>query len=409
MATEDVELSGFAHGGEAVGRLPDGRAVFVGHAIPGERVRVELVQDRRRWARARLLEVLEPSEDRVDPPCPYFAPTACGGCVLQHIAPPRRRQLLRQVVTDQIQRLGRIADPPVDDVVEAGEYHYRSRARFGVGPDGHVGFRRAASADLLPIKHCLLLDQPTTAVHTDVLSGWSGAREVEVRAAGAGSAIVVHPAAAPGNVTVPPTDRPVAVARRNGTSATAAGEPTLTEHVAGFSFRVSPTSFFQSNRRGAEALLEIVRSEAAVTPGEAVLDLYSGVGLFARGLAADGGDVTAVEGHPASSADAAHNLAAVAEPVRAPVDEALGALAAAGRRVAVTVLDPPRVGAGADVVTAIAGLTERRIIYVSCDPAALGRDIATLAALGWQLQRAVPVDQFAQTASIETVATFTRR
>ena len=116
----EVRLDGFAHGGDAVGRLPDGKAVFVPRAIPGEVVRVRVVDDRRRWARAELVEVVQASPDRVDPPCPYVPD--CGGCDLQHVAPSRQRELKRRVVTEQLRRIGHLDDPPVEATRPVGPF-----------------------------------------------------------------------------------------------------------------------------------------------------------------------------------------------------------------------------------------------------------------------------------------------
>jgi tRNA/tmRNA/rRNA uracil-C5-methylase (TrmA/RlmC/RlmD family) len=382
-----VTLHGFAHGGEAVGRMPDGKTVFVGHGIPGETVRVRVVQDRKRWCRAELVEVLEPSPDRVAPPCPYFGPGQCGGCTLQHIAPQRRRELQRQVVVDQLERLGRISAPPVTEVVTTGDYGYRSRARFWVGPDGRLGFHRHASHDVVPVDRCLLLDERTHARRRSAGDAWTGTDQVEVRTGVEGEAVI---------------------ATRGRTIQVAAGPEHLVESVDELRFRVSPRSFFQANRAGATVLLRLVRESVAAAAGDRVLDLYAGVGLFAAGLATDGADVTAVEGHAASAADARHNLPDSAEVLRAPVERTVTRLAAAGATFTAVVLDPPRRGAGQTVIDAVAQLAERVIVVVACDPAALGRDAGHLDRGGWRLDRAVPVDQFAQTGHIEVVATFRR-
>lgn len=379
-----VDLHGFAHGGEAVGRLPDGRVVFVAYGIPGERVTVEVTEDHKRWARGRLIEVVVPSPDRVPPPCPYFGPGRCGGCRLQHIAADRRRALQRQVVVDQLERLGRITAPPVTDVVPAGEYGYRNRARFGVTGGGDLGFRRAASDDLLPIDRCLLLDDATQSLRDTVVDDLSGAGEVEVRTAASGRAVVADPA-------------------KNATLL--AGDRHLRHDVGGLTYQVSPTSFFQSNSAGAAVLLRFVREAAAIRAGDTALDLYAGVGLFAGALAADGAVVTAVEGSRASAADARRNLGDGAKVIAAPVERVLPRLRKHDR-FDVVVLDPPRRGAGREVTEAVAGLATRTIIVVACDPAALGRDAGILQDRGWRLVRAVPVDQFAQTGHIEVVATF---
>lgn len=388
VATEVVSLHGFAHGGEAVGRLPDGRAVFVAHAIPGETVRVRVVESRKRWARAELVDVLEASVSRTTPPCPYFGPGQCGGCRLQHIDRAMHGELLRQVVVDQLQRIGRIPAPNVAETVPAGDFGYRTRARFAVTPQGQLGFRRHASHEVLAIDRCLLLDDATQAARTEAGDAWDGADEVEVSTGSQGRLVM---------------------ASRTKARTIAAGG-TITEEVSGLSFRVSPRSFFQSNRQGAQILLALVRQAAQAAPGDTALDLFAGVGLFARGLVADGATVTAVEGSSSAADDARHNLGGFGEQatvVHSPVERALARMDAAAR-YDIVVADPPRSGAGRDVITALASRATRVIIIVACDPAALGRDAATLGELGWSLDQAIPVDQFAQTAHVEVVATFRR-
>lgn len=416
----DLALHGFTHGAEAVGRLPSGKACFVSHAIPGERVRVEVVEERARWARARLVEVLEPSPDRVDPPCPHFGPGRCGGCALQHVTPARQAALKRQVVVDQLERIGGISDPPVTETVTAGDFGYRNQARFAVDGAGRLGFRRAGTHEVMAIDRCPLLQQAAQAVRDEAGDGWSGVEEVSVRAAATGEGAAM--AVTPGPDALPPLPSgatPVALIDAAGTAHALRGDPTVVERVAGFDYRISPGSFFQANTAGAEALVAEVRAAAAVAPGDAVADLYAGVGLFSRPLAADGAAVVAVESDPSACADARHNLASttasvVCEPVAGALrrmgDELRGTARAGEDQAAfaVVVLDPPRRGAGRDVCGRLAALRPRTVVYVACDPAALARDAGVLTRAGYRLTRAVPVDQFAQTAAIETVATFTR-
>jgi tRNA/tmRNA/rRNA uracil-C5-methylase (TrmA/RlmC/RlmD family) len=381
-----VVLHGFAHGGEAVGRMPDGRAVFVGYGIPGETVTVRVTEEHERWCRAQLVDVVEPSDDRVTPPCPYFGVNQCGGCKLQHIAPARQRALLRQVVIDQLERLGRIPDPPVAATMPAGDFEYRNRARFGVTPTGALGYRRSGSHELLVIDRCLLLDEPTQRLRERAGDAFPPGSNVEVRTGATGAAVVVDP----------------------GREQTLVIDEALTESVAGFDYQVSETSFFQANREGAAILLQLVRDGAALLPGDAALDLYAGVGLFAKALQADGAKVTAVEGSNSSVRDARRNLGPDAEVVKGPVHRVVRTLAKAGRTFDVVVLDPPREGAGKGVIETVGTLAGRTIVIVACDPAALGRDAGTLAGAGWQLQLATPVDQFAQTGHVEVVAVFAR-
>lgn len=414
----DLQLDGFTHGGEAVGRLPDGKACFVGYAIPGERVRVEVVEDHPRWARGRLLEVLDGSGDRVEPPCPYFGPGRCGGCALQHIAPARQAQLKRQVVVDQLERIGGLTDPAVHETLTAGMLGYRNQARFAVDGDGRLGYRRAGTHDVLPVDRCPLLAPAAQAVRDEAGDRWAGATEVTVRAAVTGTGTAMRVAPGEGALPpLPPGHTPVTIVDESGADHALRGDPTLTERVGGFDFRVSAGSFFQANTAGAEALVTLVRAAAAVEPGDTVLDLYAGVGLFSRPLAADGAAVVAVDSGTSACEDARHNLAAttasvVCEPVgdalRRFAQETRGDARSADDGFAVVVLDPPRRGAGRDICGRVANLRPRVVVYVSCDPAALARDAAVLARAGYRLTGATPVDQFAQTAAIEVVATFTR-
>jgi 23S rRNA (uracil1939-C5)-methyltransferase len=382
--TEVLRVDGLAHGGEAVGRLASGKACFVAYAVPGELLRVKITEEHARWARARLVEILEASTDRVEPPCPYYGPGACGGCQLQHIDPTRQAELKRQVVIDALERLGKIEDPPVAPTVAVRAFGYRNQARFAVDPDGRLGFRAASSHEVVPIGRCLLLDDPTQELRDEAGDSWDDADEVTVRT-GTDADGKLWEAVEPG-----------------------APGPVV-HHVGGFDFTVSPGSFFQPNTAGAEVLLRLVREAAAVRPGDQAVDLYSGVGLFSAGLAADGAEILAVEANESAARDALDNLAAFAVTVTAErVEDAVATLLREQLPVDLVVLDPPRVGAGQDLTAALTELGARTVVYVSCDPAAFARDAHVLTARGYRLVEVVPVDQFAQTAHVEAVAAFRR-
>lgn len=437
--SEPVELvlHGLSHGAEAVGRRPDGKVCFVAHALPGERVRVRVENEHKSWSRGRLLEVLDASPERVEPPCPYARPGVCGGCALQHARPAHQAELLRQVVIDQLERIGRIPDPPVMPTrrPHAGDgLGYRNRARFAVDPAGRLGFHRQGTHDthdVVPIDRCPLLSDAAHATRVEAGDDWPGVDSVTVRAGDDGAGLIE---VVPGEgllPTVPHGERPIALVDALGGTHALRGEPTVRYEVGGDAFTVSATSFFQPSSAAAEMLVEEVLAGVDVAVGDRVLDLYSGVGLFSRALAAAGAEVTAIEGSRSSVADARRNCADL--PVRVVQDDVEGAVSAmaamaamaattattataatgAGgepdhERLAAVVLDPPRRGAGPDVCTHLAQLGPARIVYVACDPAALGRDAKTLTGTGYRLVRAVPVDQFTHTGHIETVATFLR-
>ena len=412
----ELTLDAIAHGGEALGRH-GGKVIFVPYAIPGEHVRVEIVETKERWARARLLEVLRPSPHRVEPPCPYFGPAGCGGCQWQHIAYERQAELKGEIVADQLRRLGHLAAPPVADVVALADddglldFGYRNHFQFAMNAEGRPGFRRAASHEVIAIDRCLLLTERLDELHAALDLAWPELSGITLRAAThTGQALILLET--PG-VDLPELelDLPAACAVQTPAGVQAlVGEPWIEEIVAGRAYRIFAESFFQVNTAGAEALVEIVRAYADVRAGEVVLDAYCGVGLFALALADAAAEVIGIESAPSACEDFAHNAADLANVSlhEGAVDEVLQALRPQGQHVDVVVMDPPRVGAGETVIRELAALQPRCIVYVSCDPATLASDSAHLTAAGYRLIEAQPVDMFPQTYHIETAALWER-
>jgi tRNA/tmRNA/rRNA uracil-C5-methylase (TrmA/RlmC/RlmD family) len=399
-------LDGFAHDGAAVGRLPDGRACFVDYGIPGERVTVRITEQRRRWARGTVVEVLDPSPDRVTPPCPIFGPAKCGGCRTQHIAVPRQAELLGTVITEQLRRIGGL-DPP-DGAVEVITPHapdglgYRNRARFAVTDDGRLGFRRARSHDTVAVDDCPLLAPTARSALRGMAQGWHQVSEVRLQVGTAGDAAVA--VTTTGRDARVPSPLPTTLLRR-GRRARPDGRARVRHDVAGHTFVVSATSFFQASITAAEVLVDLVRELTPVAAGSHVVDCYAGVGLFSVALASDGARVTAIESDPGACADARINAADLPIDVRRADVAAPPALDA---KVDAVVLDPPRTGAGPVVTDWISGLAPRRVTYVSCDPATFARDARALTDHGMRLERLVGVDQFTHTGRVELVAGFRR-
>lgn len=407
----EVTIDGFTHGGEGVARV-EGKAVFVPGTIPGERVTIRVTDDRKRWARAELVEVLDASPDRVVPPCPYVP--ECGGCDLQHIAPDAQRALKTRVVREQLERLGKLADPPVEACRSVGpDTRYRNHAQLHAAPDGRLGFHREGSHDVVPVDDCLILGEAPQALRAEVGDD-TGAADVTVRAhpSTGTRAVVLNPGL--GGLGTPDGDFDLLLRQPDGATIAMRGDGVLAEEVAGLTFRFPASGFFQVNTAGAEAIVAAVREAAGPVGGALVWDLYGGVGLLALPLAADGAQVTLVEGHAPSAEWAERNAEAAGLPLRveqAPVEDVVGRLAVPGEAYDLpdlVVLDPPRVGAGEAVCRAIAAVQPGRIVYVACDPAALARDARTLADEGYTLRRAVPLDLFPMTHHVEVVATFAR-
>ncbi|WP_255601424.1 class I SAM-dependent RNA methyltransferase [Blastococcus sp. LR1] len=403
----EVTVGPVAHGGHCVARH-EGRVVFVRHTLPGERVRVRVTEDRHPgFCRADAIEVLEAAPARVERPCPYSGPGKCGGCDWQHVDPDEQRRLKASVVREQLVRLGGLdaADPVVAELVveelPGGPLRWRSRARFAVDGSGAPGLRRHRSHDVVVLDDCPITVEP--AAQAVLARSWPGSGAVDVSIDSTGA------------VTTARLDRQgrpqLAEVRQAGEELPAEPAGRAERRAGGRDWEVEGTGFWQVHPAAADALVAAVEDFAAVTPGESVLDLYAGAGLFGGALAplvGEGGRVVCVESDPGACAAADANLAALpqAEVWQGMVDaEGLEELLAElGAAPDVVVLDPPRAGAGKAVSRQIAGTGARAVVYVACDPAALGRDVAAFAEAGYRLAEIRGYDAFPMTAHVECVA-----
>lgn len=399
-------------GGAALARDQSGRVVFVDGALPGERVLVRLEEERRDFARATVVEVLETSPDRVHPPCAALA-AGCGGCTWQHVHPGAQARFKADIVTDALRRIGRLSDPPAPSAQPLGGPALRTTARLGVSVGGRAGQNRRGrvaagrrpaggrkrSSSVVETDTCLashpLLEE--LVVH----GRYSGSDEVLLRIGVASGERLVQVARHVDGVVVPSDVTVVRTGDRQGR---------IHEEVAGRRFRISAESFFQSGPVAAAGLVDAVTASIgdALRSGGHLVDLYAGVGLFASVLAARfGAQVTAVENHLPAVADARVNLGDLdARVVSSEV--ARWRLRPGGGPPDVIVADPARPGLGRPGVAAVAAAGAGRVVLVSCDPASLARDSQLLDAAGYRLVSVVMVDAFPHTFHIETVSRFDR-
>jgi len=387
MSSTVVRAEKMAAGGDAIARLADGRVVFVRGALPGESVAIALLQQKKDFARAEVVEVLEPSVSRVEPPCPAYH-AGCGGCTWQHVAPAHQLRLKADVVIEALRRTGRIAEPVVEVGSSVPPWEYRTTLRAAVD-NGRLGLHRRQSHDVIeldgcPISHPLLHDLLRTV-------RVQGDGEVSLRvgaSSGERSACVVD-----GSVEFVELPSDVAV------GPTAA----IHETVAGRDFRVSAASFFQSGPAAAGLLVASVNEACADLDGvDDLVDAYGGVGLFAATIAAN--RVVLVEGSVAACADATANLAdRRAKMVHAQVEQWKP------RHADLVVADPSRTGLGRQAVSVLTDTLAQRIVLVSCDPVALARDAGLLRDRGYDHVRSTVHDLFPQTHHVEVVTTFERR
>lgn len=401
-----IELTDMAHGGEAVGRH-EGRVIFVPAAIAGEQVRVELVQERGNFARARLVDIITPSPARVSPPCPYFG--QCGGCHWQHIAYPTQLEFKRGIVAGQLRRIAGLKDVQVQDTVGAADpWGYRNHVQFHATADGVPGFMAASSHDVVPIEQCQIMHPLLQDLYDAMELELPGLRRFSLRAGiHTGERMVVFEMEGdePPDIEV---TLPVSCVLQlaDGTAVTLMGSSCLHETLGQYTYRISAPSFFQVNTFQAERLVDYVCAQ--VSQGvDSVVDAYCGVGTFSLAMASRTRRLVGIEGSPSSLEDARVNAQGLDHLtfLQGAVEDVLPTLDSAPQLM---LLDPPRQGLDPGVLAALRQSQPERIIYVSCDPATLARDIKGLLATGYQVRSVAPFDMFPQTFHVETVAVLER-
>lgn len=398
-----LRIESLAHLGAGIAR-DGGKVVFVPYTAPGDLVRARMVEEKSRFARAALEEVLEPSPHRVDPLCPYFGD--CGGCQWQHVDYATQIRYKARIVAEQLEHVGRLPGVDVRETVGMAEpWGYRNSARLTVGPDGALGFQRFESHEVVAIEDCLILHPLLRDLLRTLDVEFPELRALTLRAGTrTGERMIVLETAGdePPEMEV---DIPVscALALEDGSAATLIGETAIHEEVGGRRYRISPTSFFQVNTEGAERLVAIVTEALEPQAGERLLDLYCGVGLFGLALAGRVGEVVGVESAPSAVQDAVVNAEGLDNVtlVEGPAEEALDVLEGA---FDLAVVDPPRGGIHPTALRALVEKHPRRIAYVSCEPTTLARDCAELVRADYRLRWVQPVDMFPQTYHIEAVA-----
>jgi len=409
-----------AHGGWCVARPDGGPVVFVRHALPDETVRARVTEVTSRLARAEAVEILTPSPDRVEAPCPHAVPAGCGGCDWQHAALPAQRALTAAVIRQQLRRLAGLdreitVEPLPGDEEPGAGLGWRTRVQFAVRADGVAGLRAHRSHEVIDIGECLIAHSGITDLGLTARR-WPATSSVEALvSAGSGErAVIISPGDAAPAGSVPP-DIPGADAVLNRAArrlTPVRGRAYLGQRAAGRDWRVSAGAFWQVHPGAADALTGAVMTELEPRPGDVALDLYCGAGLFAGVLApavGPGGTVVGVEADAAAVRDARHNLrrwpwARVHKGDVAAVLRRGGAALPPARLV---VADPPRSGLAREVIGYL-GAPEHgaaRFAYVSCDPATLARDIGLLTARGWVLAALRAFDAFPMTHHVECVAT----
>jgi tRNA/tmRNA/rRNA uracil-C5-methylase (TrmA/RlmC/RlmD family) len=415
VTTEDV-----AQGGWCVARPPGLPVLFVRHALPGERVVARVTEVTSRFARADAVEIREPSPDRMAAPCPYAHSGGCGGCDWQHASLPAQRALKAAVIGQQLRRMAGIdrevtVEPmPGDETGGQPGLGWRTRVQFAVRDDGVPGLRKHRSHEVVAIDDCLIAHPGIRDLGIPQRT-WPDTTAVEVIVGTGDRAVIVTPAGHPapsslaGLADTVPAESLLSRNRRRLTPLKGSGF--LTQRAAGRAWRVSAGAFWQVHPAAADTLTEAVLAALEPKPGDTVLDLYCGVGLFAGAVAAKvGGDgaVIGIEEDPAAVRDARHNLRDTPWAQVRKGDVARVLRQRGLPRARLVVADPPRAGLAREVTGYLAGGGAERFCYVSCDPATLARDLGRLLTAGWRLDELRAFDAFPMTHHVECVAALSR-
>jgi 23S rRNA (uracil1939-C5)-methyltransferase len=407
--TFELQLEKLIYGGDAMGRLEDGRAVFVPFGLPGERVRVRLTEEKRGFARGELLEVLEASPHRIVPRCVHFG--ICGGCHYQNLPYEEQLQAKAEILRDQLRRIGRIEDPPVQRTMASpSPWNYRNHVQFHLTGEGKLGYVRTDAPTVFAISECYLPEGSINSLwpQLEFEPGTNIAR-ASLRTGKEDDLMLVLESDSPESPELE-IEAEISVAHMfEENTVVIAGNDHIVISVLGRDFRVSAASFFQVNTAMAEKMVNhlIANLPVANLPITTLLDVYCGVGLFSAVLASKCERLIGIESSPSACEDFSFNLDEFnhVELYEGLAEEVIPHLEA---NPDIVLVDPPRAGLEKCVVDGILKLNPRVVAYVSCDPSTLARDARRLIDGGYRLKDVTPFDLFPQTYHIESISLFVR-
>lgn len=404
----EITPTTFVYGGEALARLPDGRAVFIPYAFPNEDLRIRLVEEKERYARGEIVEIIKASPLRITPRCAHFG--ECGGCHYQHITYEEQLKIKKNIFVDQLIRMGKMTDPPVKKIVPSPqEWNYRNQIQLHMSREGELGFLRHRSNQVVPIQECHLptesLNQIWPSLNLEFIPGLD---RINLRAGEEGQdTLVVLESSDPEPIEFSVDMSLSAVHRGPGGKIVLAGDDFTVIPIHGYPFVVSAGSFFQVNNQVAELVVDFLLERLPLKEDSLLLDVYCGVGLFSAFLAPRVGKVIGIESDPNAGEDFLYNLAGYenVDFYDIPAEKVLPFL---DLKPDIILLDPPRAGISKTVLDSVVSLDPDLITYISCDPATLARDADRFKKQGYLLQESTLFDMFPQTFHIESVNIFQR-
>ena len=430
--TYEITLTNMAYGGDAMGRLPDGRAVFVPFGLPGERVRLRLTEEKKNFARGEIIEILEGSKDRIQPRCKHFG--ECGGCHYQNLPYEKQLEIKTEILRDQLNRIGKIENPPIQPMVACPDpWNYRNHIQFSLSENSKLGFvrspalpknhrddvsgavaetQRGKMPDVMEITECHLPEPSINSFWPQLeFEPDADIERVSLRASRDEDIMLVLESDSP----EPPdleTEAGISITHiYEENTVIIAGNDHLLIHVLDRDFKVSAASFFQVNTLMAEKMLQHLIAELPITQSSSLLDIYCGVGLFSAFFASKCQKVIGIESSASACENFVFNLDEFdnVELYEGTAEEVLPNLVGRIEKPLYVIVDPPRVGIERHALDAIVPLKPQMIAYVSCDPSTLARDARRLIESGYRLTQVTPFDLFPQTYHIESISIFERK
>ncbi len=404
----EVTLTTLTYGGEAMGRLSDGRAVFVPFGLPNERVRVRLTEEKKGFARGEILEISESSPERITPRCIHFS--KCGGCHYQNLSYENQLKAKSEILRDQLKRIGKIENPPVQPMIASpAEWNYRNHMQFHLTEDGRVGFVNARGRSVIPISECHLPQAGIQTFWPDLqFETTVGAERISVRVGQDEELMLILESESPETPELEIEADISVVHIYDDHGVVIAGQDHLTVSVLEKDFHVSAASFFQVNTKMAGKMVQHLFAILPVSSDTTLLDVYCGAGLFSKFFASKCKQVIGVESSESACEDFAINLDEFenVELYEGEAEEILPALTGKFDSPLYMIVDPPRAGIEKHALDAIINIKPQVIVYVSCDPSTLARDASRLIHAGYQLEEVTPFDLFPQTYHIESISLF---
>ena len=403
--TFDIRITNLVYGGDAIGRMDDGRAVFVPFAIPGEKVRLRIIEEKARFARAEVVEVLEPSPLRVRARCVHFS--KCGGCHYQHLSYTEQLIVKSAILREQLERLGGVINPPAVEIASTIEpsWNYRNHVQFHLTNEGKMGFMRAQSNHIFPIVECHLPEISINEIWPKIeIEPVPGIERISVRSGWQEDMMLVLECSDDQRLDFSIENLTISVVQKSSSgNLVLAGSDHLVIEVLGRKYRVSSSAFFQVNRVQADAMVKAIMAYPPINDAMMVLDVYCGVGLFSSFLASKARQLVGIELSAVACDDFVYNLDEFdnVSIYEAPAQDVLSSI---NFNPDVIVVDPPREGMGRKTIDGLLSQGASHLIYVSCDPATLARDARLLISGGYTLMKLVLVDMFPQTYHIESIS-----